>query len=137
MKESSQIAISYARHFLHSLDNSFYDKEGVHIHVPEGATPKDGPSAGITIVTSLVSLALNKRVDSRVGMTGELSLNGKVLPIGGVKEKVLAAQREGLTQLIFPKDNQSDVELLDPLLKKNIDFHFVSDYQEVFQIAFQ
>lgn len=91
MKESSQIAYNYAKHFLYSLENSFYDNESVHVHVPEGATPKDGPSAGITIVTSLISLATGKAVDKRVAMTGEISLNGNVLPIGGVKEKVLAA----------------------------------------------
>jgi len=91
MKESSQIAFSYAQHFLYSLDNCFYHDQGVHIHVPEGATPKDGPSAGITIVTSLISLATHRTVHNKLGMTGELTLNGNVLPIGGVKEKVLVA----------------------------------------------
>lgn len=96
MKESVEIAYSYARKFLKKIGNEMMEKYKIHIHVPEGATPKDGPSAGITITSSLISLALEKTLPTNVGMTGEISLKGKVMKIGGLKEKVIAAKREGL-----------------------------------------
>lgn len=114
MQESSAIALTYARDFIGRIDYDetvkqqaldFLQHTDIHIHFPEGSTPKDGPSAGITITTALVSLALGKPIPQDIGMTGEISLNGKVLPIGGVKEKTMAATREGLKQLIFPKVN--------------------------------
>ncbi len=138
MKESSQIAWTY----LHSnVDNyapgiPFFEKSQVHIHIPEGATPKDGPSAGITMVTSLVSLLRDEPVLEDLGMTGELTLTGKVLPIGGVKEKLIAAKRSGAKVLIFPKENQRDYDELPPYVKKGIRVHFVKHYDEVFHVAF-
>jgi len=108
----------------------------VHIHIPEGATPKDGPSAGITMVTALLSLVLDEPVVEDLGMTGELTLTGRILPIGGMKEKVVAARRSGLTQVIFPKENERDFEELPEYLKEGLTFHFADHYDEVFKIAF-
>ena len=106
------------------------------MHVPEGGTPKDGPSAGITMTTSLLSLAYNVPSNPQFAMTGELTLTGKVLPIGGVKEKVLAAKRAGVTSLIFPEDNQRDFDELPDNLKEGVDPFFVSYYSEVFDLVF-
>ncbi|MBY0530123.1 MAG: endopeptidase La [Rhabdochlamydiaceae bacterium] len=137
MKESAQIAWSY----LNSLGDKFtggrkFDKCQVHLHIPEGATPKDGPSAGITMVTSLLSLLRDEPVIENLGMTGELTLTGKVLPIGGLKEKLIAAKRSGANVLIFPKDNQRDYDELPSHIKKGIKVHFVTHYDEVFHVAF-
>jgi ATP-dependent Lon protease len=138
MKESAQIAWTY----LHGMqkqyapDKVFFEKEQVHVHIPEGATPKDGPSAGITMTTSMLSLLRNEAVKPDLGMTGELTLSGKILPIGGVKEKLIAARRSGVTTLIFPKDNQRDFDELPPYLKKGLAVHFVEHYEEVFRVAF-
>ncbi len=138
MKESSQIAWTY----LHSRVNHyapgipFFEKMQVHVHIPEGATPKDGPSAGITMTTALLSLLLNVPVLNDLGMTGELTLTGKVLPIGGVKEKLIAAKRSGAKVLIFPKENQRDYDELPSYIKKGIKMHFVKHYDEVFRVAF-
>ena len=138
MKESSQIAWSYLNSALYKYapDHTFFEKTQVHIHIPEGATPKDGPSAGITMVTALLSLLTNKPVMHNLGMTGELTLTGRVLPIGGVKEKILAARRSGLDTLIFPKENKRDLEELPNYIKEGMQFHFVQHYDEVFKIAF-
>jgi ATP-dependent Lon protease len=143
MKESSSIAQTYSKNFLyrHFCDKApdavdFLEQQDIHIHFPEGAIPKDGPSAGITITTALVGLALKEPVAFGLGMTGEISLNGKVLKIGGVKEKTMAAAREGLTTLIFPLSNKKDVERLPENIKGDIKFHFVENYDEVFKIAF-
>ena len=106
------------------------------MHIPEGATPKDGPSAGITMVTSLISLAINQQVRQDLAMTGELSLTGLVLPIGGVKEKVLAAKRSNVKFIIFPKANLFDWEDLDQYLKDDLTAFFVDHYRDVFTIAF-
>ena len=106
------------------------------MHIPEGATPKDGPSAGITMVTSLLSLLLNHPVRQDLGMTGELTLTGKVLPIGGLKEKLIAAKRSGAKVLIFPKENLRDYDELPEYLKNGLEVHFVDYYDEVFSIAF-
>ncbi len=138
MKESSQIAWTY----LHSKVNEyapgipFFEKSQVHVHIPEGATPKDGPSAGITMVTAMLSLLLDEPVLQDLGMTGELTLTGKVLPIGGVKEKLIAAKRSGAKVLIFPKENQRDYDELPAHVKKGIRVHFVKNYEEVFRVAF-
>lgn len=139
MKESSEIAWSYLQSSMHKYapSNTFFEKTQVHMHIPEGATPKDGPSAGITMVTSLLSLLLNKPVKENLGMTGELTLTGKILPIGGVKEKIVAARRSGLKTLIFPKDNLRDFEELPDYVREGITVHFVEHYDEVFTIAFQ
>jgi len=138
MKESCQIAWNYVHSAMKQFapNFSFFERSQVHLHIPEGATPKDGPSAGITIATALYSLIMNQPIKNDLGMTGELTLTGKVLPIGGVKEKVIAARRSKLTHLIFPKDNQRDVEELAPYLKKGFQFHFVEHYEEVFRVAF-
>jgi ATP-dependent Lon protease len=138
MKESAQIAWT----FLHSMVNkyapgaAFFEKSQVHVHIPEGATPKDGPSAGVTMVTSMLSLLRGEPVLEDLGMTGELTLTGKVLPIGGVKEKLIAAKRSGAKVLIFPKENQRDYDELPSYLKKGIQVHFVKNYDEVFHVAF-
>lgn len=138
MKESSQIAWSYLQSDLQKLapGKTFFDKEEVHVHIPEGATPKDGPSAGITMVTAMLSLLVGQPVKQDLGMTGELTLTGMVLPIGGVKEKLIAARRSHVKTLIFPKENYRDYDELPSYLKKGLDVHFVSHYLEVFKIAF-
>lgn len=138
MKESSEIAWSYLQSAMHKYapTHTFFEKAQVHMHIPEGATPKDGPSAGITMVTSLLSLLLNIPVKENLGMTGELTLTGKILPIGGVKEKIVAARRSGLKILIFPKDNLRDFEELPDYIREGISVHFVEHYDEVFKIAF-
>lgn len=138
MKESAQIAWSY----VHSCSEQyapgvpFFDKEQIHIHIPEGATPKDGPSAGITMVTALLSLLMKEPVRDNLGMTGELTLTGRVLPIGGLKEKLIAARRSKLNVLIFPKENLRDYDELPEFLKKGLEVYFVEYYDEVFRIAF-
>ncbi len=138
MKESSQIAWT----FLHShVDKyapgkTFFEKSQVHLHIPEGATPKDGPSAGITMATSLLSLLRGVPVRADLGMTGELTLTGKVLAIGGLKEKLIAARRSGVKVLIFPKDNRRDYDELPAYVKKGIRVHFVEDYEGVYRVAF-
>lgn len=138
MKESSQIAWSYVQSKLsHYLPGrTFFDKQQVHVHIPEGATPKDGPSAGVTMVTALLSQLSGLPVLADLGMTGELTLTGQVLPIGGVKEKLIASRRSGLTTLVFPKDNRRDYDELPSYLKEGIQVHFVQHYDEVFPIAF-
>lgn len=137
MVESSEIAYSYSMAHLQEFGGpeGFFDKHFVHLHVPAGATPKDGPSAGITMATALLSMALGKPVDRYLGMTGELTLTGRVLPIGGVKEKVIAARRAGLRRLIFPEGNRKDVDELADYLKEGLEFLFVRDYREVFAAA--
>lgn len=138
MKESSEIAWSYLHSQLHHYapTHTFFEKGQVHMHIPEGATPKDGPSAGITMVTSLLSLLLDTPVIDNLGMTGELTLTGRVLAIGGVKEKLVAARRSGLKTIIMPKDNLRDFEELPDHLKKGLEVHFVEHYDDVFRIAF-
>ncbi|XP_017107612.2 lon protease homolog, mitochondrial isoform X1 [Drosophila bipectinata] len=138
MKESAQIAMTVARNFLHSHDpkNQFLEQEHIHLHVPEGATPKDGPSAGITIITALVSLATGKPVRQDVAMTGEVSLKGKVLTVGGIKEKTIAARRSGVNCLILPVDNKKDFEELPPYITEGLEVHFAATYDDVYKIAF-
>lgn len=108
----------------------------MHLHVPEGGTPKDGPSAGITIITALMSLATGKPVKQNVAMTGEVSLIGKVLPVGGIKEKTIAAKRSGVTCIILPSENRKDFEELPSYITEGLEVHFVSNYSDVFKIAF-
>ncbi|WP_445083682.1 endopeptidase La [Candidatus Neptunichlamydia sp. REUL1] len=138
MKESAQIAWSYASSELerYAPKQTFFENQEVHIHIPEGATPKDGPSAGVTMVTAILSLLMNTSVAKDLGMTGELTLTGKVLPIGGLKEKLIAAKRSKLKTLIFPKENKRDYDELPDYLKKGIKVHFVNTYDEVFKVAF-
>jgi ATP-dependent Lon protease len=138
MKESSEIAWSYLHSAIHKYapGYTFFEKSQVHIHIPEGATPKDGPSAGITMVTALLSLLTDTPILDNLGMTGELTLTGRILPVGGIKEKFVAARRAGLKTLILPKDNVRDYEELPAYIKKGIKVHFVENYDEVFNIAF-
>ena len=138
MKESIQIAYTYAKVFLDSVDpnQNFLLDNNIHLHVPEGATPKDGPSAGCTIVTAALSLALDKPVRENLAMTGEISLRGKILPVGGIKEKVLAAKRAGVDTVILPADNRKDFDDLPDLVKQDVAVHFVETYDDVYKIAF-
>lgn len=138
MKESAQIAWTFAQSNVERYSHHipFFEKSQVHLHIPEGATPKDGPSAGITMVTSLLSLLLDVPVRNNLAMTGELTLTGKVLPIGGLKEKLIAARRSKVNVLIFPKENLRDYDELPDYLKKGLEVHFVDHYDEVFRIAF-
>ena len=138
MVESSEIAYSYVMGHLqdYQIDEDYFDSHFIHLHVPAGATPKDGPSAGITMTTALLSMILNRSVRRKLGMTGELSLTGRVLPIGGVKEKTIAARRAGLKALIFPNENKKDYEDLPAYLREGLEVHFVKEYPEVFKIAF-
>lgn len=138
MKESIQIAHIFSKSFLLKLDpnNQFLQRAHMHLHVPEGATPKDGPSAGCTIVTALLSLALNKPALHNIAMTGEISLTGKILPVGGIKEKVIAAKRSGVTKVILPHENLKDYNDLPQFIKDGLDVHFAKTYQDVYEIAF-
>ena len=138
MVESSEIAYSYVMGHLqtYKIPEDYFDSHFIHLHVPAGATPKDGPSAGITMTTALLSMIMDKPVRRRLGMTGELSLTGRVLPIGGVKEKTIAARRAGLKVLIFPHENKKDYDDLPDYLREGLEVHFVKDYPEVFRVAF-
>ena len=138
MKESAQIAWSYLKSEVGTLSSGakFFDKQEVHLHIPEGATPKDGPSAGITMVTAMLSLILDKPTIPDLGMTGEITLTGKVLPIGGLKEKLIAARRSKVKTLIFPQANKRDYDELPDYLKKGLTIHFVDYYPDVFAVAF-
>jgi ATP-dependent Lon protease len=137
MKESAQTAVSYLRSQAKKLDLDFsdYGKHDLHIHVPAGATPKDGPSAGVAIVAALASLMSKRRVKSDVAMTGEISLRGRVLRVGGIKEKVLAAQRFGMKQVILPEGNKSDWLDVPVEARGKMKAHFVRQISEVLQLA--
>jgi ATP-dependent Lon protease len=138
MKESAQIALSYVRSHAGQLGiaGDFHGRQ-LHVHVPEGAVPKDGPSAGVTMVTALASLLTGRPVRSTVGMTGEVTLQGKVLPIGGVKQKVLAAHRAGLREVILPRRNEPDLDDLPAPIRDEVAIHLVADVAEVLAIALQ
>ncbi len=137
MKESAMAAVSYIRTNQKRLDikGEFYKNKDIHIHFPEGATPKDGPSAGVSITTSLVSALTGKKVRHDLAMTGEITLRGRVLPIGGVKEKVLAANRYGIKNIILPKANEKDIEKIPQKIRKTLKYNFVSTIDEVLEIA--
>ena len=137
MKESVQAAYTYIRSLgeaLHISDN-VEEKIDLHIHVPEGAIPKDGPSAGITIATALASQFSGRPVRANIAMTGEITLRGRVLAVGGIKEKVLAAYRAGCREIILPAENRKDLEDLQADIREQIQFHFVQSAQEVLDIA--
>jgi ATP-dependent Lon protease len=137
MKESATIAMEFIKSnkiFL-GLDNFAFDRYNVHIHVPEGATPKDGPSAGITMLTSLVSLFTQKRVKSKLAMTGEITLRGKVLPVGGIKEKILAAKRSKIKEIILCEYNKKDIDQINQKYLKGLTFHYVREMKDVLDIA--
>lgn len=137
MKESAVLALEYIKSHADKLgiDYRVFDHWGVHIHVPEGATPKDGPSAGITIATSIASALTQRRVRDHIAMTGEITLRGRVLPVGGIKEKILAAKRAGITDIMISEENRKDVEEINERYVEGLTFHFVNDVQEVLQFA--
>ncbi|HHY22064.1 MAG TPA: endopeptidase La, partial [Bacilli bacterium] len=137
MKESAQAAFSYirSRSKEFDIDPNFHEKNDIHIHVPEGATPKDGPSAGITIATALISALTGRPVKKEVGMTGEITLRGRVLPIGGLKEKSMSAHRAGLKVIIFPKENEKDLEDIPESVREELTFVPVTHLDEVLELA--
>ncbi len=139
MQESAQIAYSYVASHLSTLGiaEDFFDNAMIHLHVPEGATPKDGPSAGITMASALTSLAIGKPLRRNIAMTGELTLTGKVLPIGGVKEKVIAARRAGIAEVILPADNERDYDELPDYLKEEVTIHFAAEFSDVAELLFE
>ena len=137
MKESAMLALEYIHSHagLFGIDEGMFENWNVHIHVPEGAIPKDGPSAGITMVTSLVSAFTQRKVRSNLAMTGEITLRGKVLPVGGIKEKILAAKRAGIKELILCQENKKDIEEIKPDYLKGLTFHYVDDIRQVVDLA--
>jgi len=137
MKESAMIAVQYVRAHARrlGLDPALFDKYNIHIHVPEGAIPKDGPSAGITMVTSIVSAFRQCRVKERIAMTGEITLRGKVLPVGGIKEKILAAKRAGISDIIISRDNTKDIDDIAEKYRDGLTFHYVNTIEDVVKLA--
>ena len=138
MKESANIAYGYVMSNLEAFgaDERFFNESMVHLHVPEGATPKDGPSAGVTMATALLSLALNKAPKTGYAMTGELTLTGQVLPVGGIREKVIAAKRVGIKKLILPEDNRRDYEELPEYVRKGMTVSFAAHYDQIRALLF-
>jgi ATP-dependent Lon protease len=139
MQESAQAALTYIRSRSHHLGlaKDFYRNVDIHVHVPEGAIPKDGPSAGITLATALASALTKIKVRRDIAMTGEITLRGKVLPIGGLKEKLLAAHRAGIFEAVLPEENRKDLADLPELLKSSMKLHFVEEMDQVLQIALE
>ena len=137
MKESAVIALEYVKAHIDSLgvDYRIFNNWNIHIHVPEGATPKDGPSAGITIATSIASALTQRKVRRNTAMTGEITLRGKVLPVGGIKEKILAAKRAGITDIVMCQDNRKDIEEIPEIYRKGVEFHYVENVQDVWKFA--
>jgi ATP-dependent Lon protease len=139
MKESARIALTYVKSHASDLgiDERAFEGQEVHVHVPAGAIPKDGPSAGITIVTAIASLLTRRPVKSTVGMTGEVTLQGRVLPIGGLKQKVLAAHAAGLTDIIVPERNEPDLDDVPPEVRDRMRFHVVASVDQVLTLALE
>jgi ATP-dependent Lon protease len=137
MKESATLALEYLKaHALPlGLNPDLFEKYNVHLHVPEGATPKDGPSAGIAMLTALYSVFTQRKVKSKLAMTGEITLRGKVLPVGGIKEKILAAKRAHIQEIILCKTNQSDIDEINPEYLKGLKFTYVTNMTEVLEYA--
>jgi ATP-dependent Lon protease len=137
MKESAIAALSYLRANADSLgiDYRIFDQYDLHIHLPAGATPKDGPSAGITMFTSMASIYTQRKVKDKLAMTGEITLRGKVLPVGGIKEKILAAKRAGITDIIMSDKNQKDISEIQEHYLKGLTFHYVKTVEEVLKLA--
>ncbi|MGM9705932.1 MAG: endopeptidase La [Prevotella sp.] len=137
MKESAAIALEYVKAHADKLgvDYRLFEQWNIHIHVPEGATPKDGPSAGITIATSIASALTQRKVRKNTAMTGEITLRGKVLPVGGIKEKILAAKRAGITDIIMCRDNKKDIDEIPGIYLKGVEFHYVENVQDVWDFA--
>jgi ATP-dependent Lon protease len=137
MKESAMTALSYLKSNAEKLDihHSIFDNYDLHIHVPAGAVPKDGPSAGITMLTSLASIFTQRKVKNKLAMTGEITLRGKVLPVGGIQEKILAARRAGIIEIILCAKNKNDIDEINPKYITNMKFHFVEAVDEVLEVA--
>ena len=137
MKESAVLALEYVKAHadLLNIDYRIFDNYNIHIHVPEGATPKDGPSAGITIATSIASALTQRKVRKNTAMTGEITLRGKVLPVGGIKEKILAAKRAGITDILMCQENEKDILEIPEMYLSGITFHYVEDVQDVWNFA--
>jgi len=135
MKESAQAALSYVKSNTKklSIDEDFYGTHDIHIHVPEGAVPKDGPSAGVTMATAIVSALTNRKVDHFIGMTGEITLRGRILPIGGLKEKSIAAHRSGLKTIMIPFDNKKDLEDIPKEIQEQLEIIPVSSIDEIIE----
>jgi len=139
MKESATAALSFVRsnHKSFNIPDNFYQKKEIHVHVSEGAIPKDGPSAGVTISIAIISAASNMKVNGNIAMTGEVNLRGKVLPIGGLKEKLLAAKRIGITKVLIPQDNLKDIEEISQDIKNNLEIYPVKDVFEAYKYSFK
>ena len=139
MKESATLSLEFLKSNseLYGIDNSLFQETNVHIHVPEGATPKDGPSAGITMFTSLVSVFTKRLVKKKIAMTGEITLRGKVLPVGGIKEKLLAAKRSGIKEIVLSSQNKKDVSIINKQYLKDMTFHYVDSMHEVIEIVLE
>ena len=137
MKESAIIALEFIKANSNKLkiDDNIFINYNFHIHVPEGATPKDGPSAGVTMITSLVSLLTQRKVKNKLAMTGEITLRGKVLPVGGIKEKILAAKRANINSIILSIENKKNIEEIDKKYLKGLRFYYVENIIEVIEIA--
>jgi ATP-dependent Lon protease len=137
MKESAMLALEYIKSHAAELDIPYeiFDKWNIHLHVPEGAIPKDGPSAGITMATALASALTQRKVKENIAMTGEITLRGKVLPVGGIKEKILAAKRAGISEIIICHENKRNIEAIPEMYIKGLTFHYVRDVKEVIGIA--
>ena len=137
MKESAMLALEYLKSHREELgiDQKVFDNNNFHVHVPEGAIPKDGPSAGVTMVTSLASSLSKRKVRKNIAMTGEITLRGKVLPVGGIKEKILAAKRAGIKEILLSADNKKDLEEIKDVYLKGLKFHFVKTISDVLDYA--
>jgi ATP-dependent Lon protease len=138
MQESAEIAYSYISSNIKKFkgDHKFFDNAFIHLHVPEGATPKDGPSAGVTMATAILSMALGKKIDRSIAMTGELTLTGQVLPVGGIREKIIAARRVKVFEIILPNANQKDFDELPDHIKEGVTVHFAKTYKDVVKVVF-
>ena len=137
MKESAVLALEYCKAHYDTLgiDYRIFDNYNIHIHVPEGATPKDGPSAGITIATSIASALTQRKVRKNTAMTGEITLRGRVLPVGGIKEKILAAKRAGITDILLCHENRKDIEEIPEMYLTGVSFHYVENVKDVWDFA--
>ncbi len=138
MKESAQAGVSYIRSVggKYEIPKKFFEQHDIHIHIPEGAVPKDGPSAGITMATAMLSAITKRKIHADIAMTGEITLRGRVLPIGGLKEKLLAAKNAGITTVIVPKKNKKDIEEISEEIKKGLRIVFAETMEEVWKAAF-